>query len=141
MEKQLTLLKRNLSNLISYTTEEKFEIMENKNTIKSAYMNDPEFSQFDVLMAITTRAKIHTMADVLLRKLRRFQTDVDTKRLARLISIHKIQMRKMHTEKLHIQSLFYDNLISNITQSLRWLRILLKHKNKNGNYMHKNSHH
>lgn len=130
MDKQLKLLKKNVCNLIKYTTEEKFAIEEDLHRIKRNYMYDEDFIQFDVLMAITVRHKIHTLADGYLRKIKRFENDIDLTRLKRLINIHKNQMRKLHTDKLHIQVTFYDEMLYSLQQSLRWLTLLLEHKNK-----------
>jgi len=130
MDKQLKLLKKNVCNLIKYTTEEKFLIEEDLHRIKRNYMDDEGFIQFDVLMAITVRYKIHTLADGYLRKIKRFEKDVDLSRLRRLVSIHKSQMKKLHTDRLHIQVTFYDEMFYSIEQSLRWLTLLLEHKNK-----------
>lgn len=130
MEKQLKLLKKNVCNLIKYTTEEKFAIQEDLQRIKHVYMHDDGFIQFDVLMAITVRYKIHVMADEFLRKIKRFEDDIDLTRLKKLIRIHKHQMYKLHTERLHIQVTFYDEMLHSLEQSLRWLKLLLQHKNK-----------
>ena len=108
MEKQFKLLKKNICNLIKYTTEEKFAIGDDLQRIKQNYMYDDDFIQFDVLMAITVRYKIHASADCYLRKIKRFENDIDLTRLKRLINIHKNQMKKLHTNKLHIQVTFYD---------------------------------
>ena len=130
MDRQLKLLKKNVCNLIKYTTEEKFAIEDDLHRIKRNYMNDDDFIQFDVLMAITVRFKIHSLADGYLRKIKRFENDIDLTRLKHLINIHKSQMRKLHTDKLHIQVTFYDEMLFSIEQSLRWLTLLLEHKNK-----------
>lgn len=51
MDKQLKLLlKKNICNLIKYTTEEKFAIEEDLQRIKQNYIHDEDFIQFDVLM-------------------------------------------------------------------------------------------
>ena len=130
MEKQLKLLKRNICNLIKYTTEEKFAIEDDLQRIKRNYINDDNFIQFDVLMAITVRYKIHSLADGYLRKIKRFENDIDLTRIRKLINIHKNQMKKLHTKQLHIQVTFYDEMLYSIEQSLRWLTLLLEHQNK-----------
>jgi hypothetical protein len=130
MDKQLKLLKKNICNLIKYTTEEKFSIEEDLHRIKQNYMYDEDFIQFDVLMAITVRFKIHSLADGYLRKIKRFENDIDLTRLKRLINIHKNQMKKLHTNRIHIQVTFYDEMLYSIEQSLRWLTLLLEHKCK-----------
>ena len=130
MERQVKLLKKNICNMIKYTTEEKFAIEEDLCRIKEAYINHENFLQFDVLMAVTVRQKIHSMADSFLRKIKRFENDIDLSRLKKLIRIHKHQMLKLHTDQLHIQVTFYDEMLYSIEQSLRWLTLLLEHKRK-----------
>ena len=125
MDKQLKLLKKNICNLIKYTTEEKFEIQDDLQRIKQIYINDDDFIQFDVLMAITVRYKIHSLADGYLRKIKRFENDINLTRIRKLISIHKNQMKKLHTNQIHIQVTFYDEMLYSIEQSLRWLTLLI----------------
>jgi hypothetical protein len=128
MERQIQLIRNKLSVLITHLTEERFEILENKNDLKHDFMLENEC--FDLLVVVTTREKIHRYADQIMRQLKRLDTDIDMTRLRRLVRIHITQMKKMRTQNIEIQITFYNDMLTSIEHTHRFLKLLLTHNNK-----------
>lgn len=125
MEKQIRLIRNRMSVLISHLTEERFEILENKNDLKHAYIIDDNDECFNLLVVVTTREKIHRFADKILRQLKRLDTDIDLTRLKRLVRLHITQMKKMRTRQIEIQIQFYNDMIVQIEHTQRYIKLLL----------------
>jgi hypothetical protein len=123
MEKQIQLIRNKLSVLITHLTEERFEILENKNDLKHDFIFGNEC--FDLLVVVTTREKIHRYADQIMRQLKRLNTDIDMTRLKKLVRIHITQMRKMRTHNIELQISFYEDMITSIEHTHRFLKLLL----------------
>jgi hypothetical protein len=130
MEKQIRFIRNRISVLISHLTEEKFEILENKNDLKHAYIIDDDDECFSVLAVVTTREKIHRFADQIMRQLKRLDININLTRLKRLVKIHITQMKNMHTRQINIQIQFYNDMITQIEHTQRYIKLLLDSKVK-----------
>ena len=109
--------------VIQLTKEERWTIADECNEINKAYNNGEEV-HFGVLVAISTRNKIHRMVYDALCKMRNFDEDVDISRLRRLIPIHLTQTKKLGSGNYEINKRFYTDMLESLEHNLSWLRVL-----------------
>ena len=89
---------------------------------QTAFLKDKHVD-FGVLMAITTRKKIHILVHNALNKMRNHDDNVDLTRLHKLITLHKSQMKKIGTMHYEINAKFYDSMLQAVTTNLHWLKV------------------
>jgi hypothetical protein len=119
---QRSLLKAKTIHVLRKVKEERFTIVDEKDELKRAYMNDEDVD-FGMLMTITTRAKIHEQSYKALQQIRDGEVP-DIHRLPKLIKIHLKQLKKMGTNYMDVNSKFYTDMLESIEQNAYWLRIL-----------------
>ena len=123
MDRQIQFIRNRLSVLITHLIEERFEILENKNDLKFAFLNDGK--GFALLMIVTVREKIHRFADESMRKLKKLDTNIDLTRLEGLVKVHITQMKKINTRHIDVQIEFYNDMIKQIKYTQRFLNLLI----------------
>jgi len=119
---QRSLLKAKTIYVLRKVKEERFTIVDEKDELKKAYMNDEDVD-LEMLMTVTTRAKIHEQSYTALQKIRDGEIP-DIERLPRLINIHLKQLKKMGANHMVDNYKFYTEMLESIQQNTYWLKIL-----------------
>lgn len=122
---QKEVMKQKTNMVIRKIKDERFEIEDDCKAYSQAFYNDLDIS-VGLAATVATRKKIHQISYEALKKIRNCNDDVDLDRLARLIRIHKTQLRKLRPNDCESNLKFYDEMIESITQNLSWLKILNK---------------
>jgi hypothetical protein len=123
LEQQRSLFKVKTNHVIRTVKEERFQIEDDCNDYKKAFMRD-ESVDFGILMCLTTRTKIHRIALDALKKMRNYDDDVDISRLPTLIRVHTNQLRKIGTAHADVNIKFYKSMLESIQHNLNWLRVI-----------------
>ena len=88
-------------------------------------MCDASAVDFEYLVAMTTRVKIHHQAVVALVKIKRFQI-ADLTRMRRLVSIHISQIKSIEPDVYKRNLRHYSDIVTIIERKMQWLAILLE---------------
>ena len=110
--------------LFKQVKDERFEIEEEKNKMAARFYCDDPTVDFPHLVSITTRSKIHIEAHNILLKIRNGASGGSCNRLAKLISIHKNQLKKIGTDNYSANVLFYTKMLDAIATNHHWLQVL-----------------
>ena len=120
---QKDFFKRKTNLVLAKYKNERFQIEDDHKPLHNAFLTDKPVD-FGVLMAITTRKKIHILVHNALNRMRNHDDNVDLTRLHKLISLHKSQMKKIGTMHYEINAKFYDSMYQAVTTNLHWLRVI-----------------
>ena len=110
--------------LFKQLQDERFEIEEEKNKMAARFYCDDPTVDFPHLVSITTRSKIHIEAHNILLKIRSGASGGSCNRLAKLISVHKNQLKKIGTQNYSANTKFYTEMLDAIATNHHWLQVL-----------------